>query len=217
MIQLVAFLGNYGHEYANTRHNTAWLFEKSLPFANRISYSSKFKSEFAQFDFENFAGMLADCNLLKKRDDGSLILPKEFPPKIYFIKPQTYMNLSGDAIGELCRFYKLKPDEVLVVHDEIELPLGTVGFKFGGGLGGHNGLRSTKDNLGTADFYRLRFGIGKPSHGDIAGYVLGNFTIDEQITLSHVFSQVHELFAKSICSSDPLKLTQPWNKKKLVD
>lgn len=216
MIQLVAFLGNYGREYEETRHNTAWLFEKQLPFENKFSWQSKYKSDFCAVDYEEFALWLKDSNLIKARDDGSLPLPKNAPKKIYFIKPMTYMNLSGDAIGEVCNFYKIPASDVLVVHDEIELPLGYVSLKWSGGLGGHNGLRSTKAVLGTADFWRLRFGLSKPDNANIANYVLGKFTNDEKIILSQVFPQATELFAKVMTSSDAQRLVPEWGKKKLM-
>lgn len=216
MIQLIAFLGNYGREYENTRHNVAWLFEKSLPFSNKISWQSKYKSDFFSVDFDVLANWLKDCQLIKERSNGTLPIPEEASKKIYFMKPMTYMNLSGDAIGEASRFFKIPASDVLVVHDEIELPFGTVSLKWSGGLGGHNGLRSTKNVLGTPDFWRLRFGVGKPANGNVADFVLGSFTEDEKIGLSQVFAQTNELFAKLIISRDPSNLIQCWGKKKLL-
>lgn len=216
MIQLIAFLGNYGREYENSRHNTAWLFEASLPFAGKFSWQNKYKSDFGAVDYDVFAQWLKESNLIKTHDDGTLAVPKNAPQKLYFIKPMTYMNLSGDAIGEVCRFFKIPASDVLVVHDEIELPLGTVSLKWSGGLGGHNGLRSTKAVLGTADFWRLRFGVSKPTSGDIADYVLGSFTADEKIMLSQVFPQTAQLFADVLTSSDPQRLVAAWGKKKLL-
>ena len=215
MIQLVAFLGNYGSEYADTRHNVAWLFQDSLPFASEFSWSRKFKSDFFAADFTDLVSWLCDRGLLKKRGDGSLPLPAEHPSKVYFLKPLTYMNLSGEAIGEAARFYKIPAEDILVVHDEIELPLSIVSLKHGGGLGGHNGLRSAKAVLGTADFWRLRFGVGKPAGGDVAGYVLGAFSADERIVLSQVFMRTEEFFAELITSREPQRLLSEWGKKKL--
>ena len=126
------------------------------------------------------------------------------------------MNLSGDAIGEAAHFFKIPPSDILIVHDEIELPVGTVSLKWSGGLGGHNGLRSAKAVLGTADFWRLRLGVGKPADGGVADYVLGNFTADENIILSQVFPQTAELFAKLLTSANPQKLVAEWGKKKLL-
>ena len=97
------------------------------------------------------------------------------------------------------------------MHDELELPVGTMSLKWAGGLGGHNGLRSTKANLGTPDFWRLRFGIGRPNHPDISGYVLSDFTKEERITLSQIFVTGEELLNK-LKSEDPNKLLDKYKK-----
>lgn len=213
MISLIAFLGNYGKEYERTRHNAAWIFENSLPFAAKINWKNKFKGQFSAVDTITVKSWCEEAGL----NNGKPInIPDSAGNKIYFLMPETYMNLSGDAIGEAARFLKIKPEEILVVHDELELPIGTVSLKFGGGLGGHNGLRSTKANLGTADFWRLRFGISKPTNGNIADYVLSSFTSDEQIILSQIFPQVHELFGKVLFSAKPENLIAQWGKRKLV-
>ncbi len=121
------------------------------------------------------------------------------------------MNLSGDAIIEAAHFYKIKPEEILVVHDELELPVGTMSLKWSGGLGGHNGLRSTKANLGTADFWRLRFGIGRPDHSDIAGYVLSDFSKAEREILDKIFPHGVELLEK-LKTTEPDKLLEQYKK-----
>lgn len=215
MIELVAFLGNYGREYENTRHNVAWLFEKSLPFSSKISWQNKFKAEISSLDFQDLFSWLKESNLILPKKDGTFLIPNEAPKKIHFIKPLTYMNLSGEAIGEVANFYKIKPENILVVHDEIELSLGFVSLKWSGGLGGHNGLRSTKASLGTADFWRLRFGVGKPQNADVASWVLGSFSADEKIILSQVFEQSHILFSKILTSKDISVLIKDWGKKNL--
>ncbi len=150
MIRLCAFLGNFGKEYHNHRHNVAWLFLESTRIGAELQWSSKFKGKIAQADLG--------------------------PGTAYFLKPHTFMNLSGESVIEAARFYRCKPEEILVVHDELEMQFGAFGYKFSGGLGGHNGLRSLEQHLGTRDFWRLRFGIGRPDHDDIAGYVLSPFT-----------------------------------------
>jgi PTH1 family peptidyl-tRNA hydrolase len=194
MIELVAFLGNYGQQYADTRHNAGWLFADQMPFAKSLSWMSKFKAEYASC--EN-------------------ILPG-VERKIHFIKPLTYMNLSGEAISEAAHFFKITPEQVLVVHDEIELPPGTLSLKFGGGLGGHNGLRSTKEKLASSDFWRMRLGIGKCTDGNVASYVLGHFTSDEKIVLSQMFVSANELFTKILSAKDPSNLLKEWSKKKVI-
>ena len=105
MIKLVAFLGNYGKEYEKTRHNVAWQFEDSLPFAEKLSWQKKFKGNFAMFEPELLAGWCAESGILSKKDGSAVIVPPEME-KIYFLKPETYMNLSGESIIEICGFYK---------------------------------------------------------------------------------------------------------------
>jgi len=153
VIRLYAFLGNYGREYALNRHNVAWLFLESLPFYRELRWERKFKGRVATRETES--------------------------GRVWLLIPETYMNLSGDSAAELMRFYQIAPAELLAVHDELELPFGTFGLKNGGGLGGHNGLRSLEARLGTRDFARLRFGIGRPDHPDVAGYVLSDFSREE--------------------------------------
>ena len=216
MIQLIAFLGNFGRDYEKTRHNVAWQFEDSLPFANRLSWQKKFNGNYSVCEPSEFAGWLCDAGVLATKDGSPVRIPDQAPSKIFFLKPETYMNNSGLSIIELANFYKIKPEEVLVVHDELELPLGTVSLKWSGGLGGHNGLRSTKSVFGTPDFWRLRFGISKPAGKDIADYVLSSFTSDEQIILSQIFPQTAVLLGKLLFSTDPQKLIQEWGKKKLM-
>lgn len=215
MIKLVAFLGNYGKEYEKTRHNVAWQFQASLAFANKLSWQSKFKGNYAAIEPDQLAQWCAETGILAKKDGSPVIIPEEMS-RIYFLKPETYMNLSGESIIELANFYKIKPEETLIVHDELELPMGTVSFKWSGGLGGHNGLRSTKQVFGTSGFWRLRFGLTKPTDRDIAAYVLGKFTEDQEIILSQIFPQAATLLAKVLFSKTPEKFLQEWGKKKLA-
>jgi len=134
----------------------AWLFLESMRIEAELQWRSKFNGYIAQTEFG--------------------------PEKVYFLKPHTFMNLSGVSVVEAARFFRCRPEEILVVHDELEMRFGAFGYKFSGGLGGHNGLRSLEQHLGTRDFWRLRFGIGRPDHHDIAGYVLSSFT-DEQFEI----------------------------------
>lgn len=195
MIQLAAFLGNHGKKYENNRHNVAWLFAGSLSTVNSLSFAKKFKGVYAQ-------------------EKNSVITDKREDP-LYYLLPETFMNLSGESIAEISNFYKIKPENILVIHDELELPLGTVSLKWSGGLGGHNGLRSAKACLGTADFWRLRFGIGRPIHDDVASYVLSDFASDERICLTQIFPAAGELFNK-LMINDPKTLEQGWKKKNLL-
>ena len=190
MIRLVVFLGNYGREYEKTRHNVAWLFEQSLSLTHSLSWQKKFNGNYASTEI-----------------DGQ---------KIYFLKPETYMNNSGLAISEIANFFKITAEETLIIHDELELPFGTVSLKWSGGLGGHNGLRSAKAVFNTADFWRLRFGISKPTGVNIADYVLSPFSQDERGALDGVFKEAETLLAKLLHSTDPKRFLPEWAKKKVV-
>ena len=217
MIQLVVFLGNYGSEYSKTRHNVAWQFLDSLPFSSRFSWQQKFKGEFLSFSREELSSLFCESKILCAKDGSPVKVSDNAPPKVYFLKRLTYMNNSGLSAIELASFFKIKPEEILVVHDELEMALGFVSLKFSGGLGGHNGLRSMKSVFNTPDFWRLRFGLSKPSGVDIADYVLSPFSQDERIVLDSVFTQTHNLFAEILLSSSPEKLLQNWSKKKLCE
>ncbi|MCK4942285.1 MAG: aminoacyl-tRNA hydrolase [Candidatus Aminicenantes bacterium] len=157
---LIAVLGNPGPEYARTRHNIAWQMIEYLTFFPELKWNSKFKGDLAIYKPETIPGKT-----------------------LYFICPLTFMNLSGESIAAAMRFFKLDIGDLLVIHDDLELDFGVIGYKKGGGLAGHNGLRSVATCLGTRDFNRLRMGISKPSHGDITPYVLGLFSEDEQAVL----------------------------------
>ncbi len=184
-IQLIAFLGNYGRKYEKNRHNVAWLFADSLPQLSSVNWQKKFKGQFASFTIED--------------------------RQVYAIKPETYMNLSGQSIQECASFYKIKAENILVAHDELELKQGFFSLKWSGGLGGHNGLRSMKECFGTADFWRLRFGIGRPNHDDISGWVLSDFTSDESIINAQSFDMAKPLI-DSLLTKDPNKLLNEWKK-----
>jgi len=158
VIKLYAFLGNHGREYSGNRHNVAWQFLESLPFYGELRWERKFKGRYATRETES--------------------------GRTWLLCPETFMNLSGDSAAELMRFFQILPAELLAIHDELEMPFGSFGLKFGGGLGGHNGLRSLEARTGTRDFARMRFGIGRPDHDDIAGYVLSDFSRDEREILA---------------------------------
>lgn len=219
MIKLVAFLGNYGSEYEHTRHNVAWQFASQLPFYNKLSFQQKFKGDYAVVETQKLAEWFSETGMYAKKDGSVANIPENAPDKIYFLKPLTYMNLSGESVGELARFFKINLDEILVVHDELELPIGTVSLKWSGGLGGHNGLRSMKTVFGSPDFWRLRFGLTKPVNRDIADYVLSDFTQDEKIILAQEFGVTNEMFAKFLLSSNEnqQRILQSWSKKKVVE
>lgn len=112
---------------------------------------------------------------------------------VYVMKPMTFMNLSGTAVSEAASFYHMAPEEILVVHDDLELPIGKARLQKGGGLQGHNGLRSIKERLGSSDFFRLRIGIGRPEHGDVRLYVTAPFRKDEMIVMDQLFTRLRDI------------------------
>src|SRR5215216_333713 len=149
---LVAGLGNPGREYEHTRHNAGWLVLDELARRHGGSWRSK------------FSGSLSETRLGDAR--------------IALLKPETYMNESGRSIGAAARFFKLDPAALLVVHDDVDLEPGRLQARRGGGLAGHNGLRSIAQAVGTQDFVRLRIGVGRPGRGDrrsVSDHVLTPF------------------------------------------
>ncbi len=153
---LVVGLGNPTREHARDRHNVGWMVADELARRHGGSFRSK------------FSGQLAEI-----RVDGM---------KLALLKPETYMNLSGQSVGAAARFFKVAPDAIAVVHDEVDLEPERVQVRLGGGLAGHNGLRSIRQTLGTADFLRVRVGVGRPGRGDrrpVADYVLSPFDPEE--------------------------------------
>ena len=149
---LVVGLGNPGREYAGNRHNLGYMVADELARRHDGSFRAK------------FSGQLAELRIGGER--------------VALLKPETYMNESGTSVGAAARFFKLEPAEVLVVHDEGDFDLGRMQARLGGGLAGHNGLRSIAQHLRTQDFLRLRVGVGRPERGDprpLADYVLSDF------------------------------------------
>ena len=166
-IKLIVGLGNPGDKYTDTRHNTGeWLIERLARRFN-VSLNPEIK----------FFGKTA----------RTLVNGKE----VRLLVPTTFMNLSGKAVGALASFYRIKPEEILVIHDELDLPPGTAKLKQGGGHGGHNGLKDIVAQLGNNNnFYRLRIGIGHPGHRDlVAGYVLNKPSPADRDALEKVLDE----------------------------
>jgi PTH1 family peptidyl-tRNA hydrolase len=135
--------------------------------------------------------------------------------KVYFLKPQTYMNLSGESVQPLCQFYKILPEEILVLHDELDLPLGEIQFKKGGGLAGHNGLKSMAQHLATQDFYRLRIGIGRPPHGSVSNWVLSRFSDEQDLEVELVLKYSIDAILEFLKLG--MKVATKYNKKNILD
>jgi len=149
---LVVGLGNPGREHAEDRHNVGWMVVDELARRHSGSFRSK------------FSGQLAEVRLDERR--------------IGLLKPETYMNDSGRSLAAAARFFKVPVETIAVVHDDVDLDAGRLQARLGGGLGGHNGLRSIAKALGSQDFLRVRVGVGRPGRGDrrpVADYVLSRF------------------------------------------
>jgi len=184
-IRLIVGLGNPGPQYIHTRHNAGEWYVQAL--ARR--YDIELKSD-AKFFGRSGRGQIegVDCRLLI---------------------PDTFMNLSGKAVAALATFYKILPNEILVAHDELDLPPGTAKLKFGGGHGGHNGLRDIISKLANSkDFYRLRIGIGHPgSKHQVTNYVLGKAPKEEQIAIENAIEEALR-YSKEIVNGEHDKVMQ---------
>ncbi|HEY6838144.1 MAG TPA: aminoacyl-tRNA hydrolase [Geobacteraceae bacterium] len=153
---LIVGLGNPGSKYLWTRQNAGFIVLDNLARVADISVTRK-----------SFSGLYGEGNWQGER--------------LLLLKPQTFMNLSGRAVAEALRFHKLPLTQLVVIHDDLDIPFGRIKLKEGGGHAGHNGLRSLMQELGGGSFCRLRVGIGRPHHGDAADYVLSPFSREEQL------------------------------------
>jgi len=155
--KLIVGLGNPGKKYELNRHNIGFLIiDNYTSSLGKFEYNKKFDSEILRVG------------------------------EVMFAKPQTFMNLSGKSVSEICRFYQIEPEEVLIIQDELDLEFGKIKVSFDSSDAGHNGIKSITDSLGTKKYYRLRFGIGKPTdYTPIEDYVLQDFTTIELSTIKN--------------------------------
>ena len=188
MIGGIVFLGNPGPDYAQTRHNIAWLFA-DLWAGDADVWKNKFKGEISQIRISS--------------------------NRFQLIKPQTFMNRSGESASQWLQFYKIKPENLLVVHDDLELDFGEAGIKNGGGLAGHNGLRSLSQQLGTREFYRFRLGISRPARGSVSSYVLSAFDKNEKEVLREFLINSGDLLTSFLTSASQT-VPPAFNKKRIV-
>ena len=167
--RLVVGLGNPGPEYSETRHNAGFWFCERL--AARLGATLSREAR--------FHGLVGQA-----RSEG-----------VWFLLPQTYMNRSGQAVGALARFHKIAPAQIIVVHDELDIPPGQLRIKYGGGLGGHNGLKDITAHLGTQDYWRLRIGIGHPGdRNEVVNYVLKPPRKDEALEIEAALDRALDLW-----------------------
>lgn len=177
-IALIAGLGNPGNQYSATRHNVGVWFLQRLQHQYPIKFTveKKFKAETALFA----------CNGKPMR----------------IIAPRTFMNLSGQSVAPMASFYRIKPPQILVIHDELDLQPGIARLKIGGGHGGHNGLRDIATKLGSTDFLRMRIGIGHPGVGaDVAGYVLQKPRLNEQKLIEDAIDNAIRVLPDMVCGN----------------
>jgi PTH1 family peptidyl-tRNA hydrolase len=166
-MRLIVGLGNPGPEYALTRHNIGFMAVDAL--AGHARFTSKFHAEVASLSIEG--------------------------EKVVLLKPMTFMNLSGKAVQAAMAFYKIAPENVIVLHDELDLPLGKIRIKLGGGANGHNGLKDIDQMVGP-DYWRIRLGIGHPGMKEqVHGHVLSRFSDEEQVEVERVAKALAAQFA----------------------
>ena len=186
-MRLVAGLGNPGKEYEGTRHNVGFMVVDELARAARVAVDrKKFAAELGEGEVEGERCLL--------------------------VKPLTFMNLSGEAVGAAARFYKVPAEHVVVVHDDLDLEFGRVQIKTGGGAGGHNGLKSLIAHLGP-DFVRIRVGIGKPGgKKEVVGHVLGGFDRKESEELPFAIGRAADA-TRCVVKNGPLRCMNEFNRR----
>ncbi|HCF56689.1 MAG TPA: aminoacyl-tRNA hydrolase [Myxococcales bacterium] len=187
-MKLIVGLGNPGRRYGAPRHNVGFRIVDALASEARIGFSvNKFDAAYGQGTLEG--------------------------QKIALLKPQTFMNLSGSSVAPAAQFYKVEPEDLIVVHDELDLPFGRLQLKRGGGTGGHRGLNSIVERLGSSDFIRVRVGIGKPDSKErVVGHVLSGFGKDEASALEEVAKRAVDAVRTLLREGAPKAMTE-FNKK----
>ena len=190
-MKIVCGLGNPGKSYQANRHNVGFMIVDELARRWKASFAS------TKFDAE-----------LATHSVGSV--------KVLLLKPQTFMNLSGSSLGAAARFYKVAPADVLVIHDELDLPFGRLQLKAGGGTGGHNGLASIREAWGEEAYARLRFGIDKPTGPNakerVIGHVLGDFSKEEAAALGPHLERGAQI-CETFCSDGLEKAMNAFNRR----
>ncbi len=173
MIRLVVLLGNPGAKYRKTRHNVAWMLADHLGWEDG-DWQQKHR------------GLISERTIGNRR--------------CRVLKPSTYMNSSGESVAAVSRYFDVSVESLVVVHDDVELEFGDVVYKKGGGVAGHNGLRSIAHYLKTREFSRLRIGIGRPTRQSVSSYVLGVFDNNERQELSRVLDRAYQELESSIAA-----------------
>ncbi len=195
--QLIVGLGNPGAKYKNTRHNVGFMVIDTIVDDLRLDAPQKTKNyelwmwnppSPKVIDSEAMSGLPAQT---RRATEGQA---SDFVAKVLFVKPVTFMNDSGEAVAELVRFFKIADDDIMIVHDDIDLALGTLRLRQGGSSGGHNGLNSILQTLGHPDFKRVKIGVSRPpQHVPAERYVLQPFNSDEKETIAQVIDQTAKI------------------------
>lgn len=186
-MKIIVGLGNPGRKYERTRHNAGFLAVDEIARGLRFDLTQ-----------EKYHAVIGRCRV---GEEETLIA-----------KPQTFMNESGRSVGAILRYTYTRPADLIVIHDELDLPLGAVRVKTGGGHGGHNGLRSIIEHLGTPDFIRVRVGVGRPAPGrDAADYVLSPFSAEERAEAAEAVERAADA-AKAVILDGPVKAMNRFNK-----
>ncbi len=162
-MKLLVGLGNPGNKYEQTRHNIGFRFLDLLARHEGLRFDAAPRFHAEKVTWETATG------------------------RVLLIKPQTFMNHSGDAVAALARYYQVEEQDIVVVYDDLDLPSGKLRIKKGGGHGGHNGLRSINTHLPSADYVRIKIGIGRPAHGDVSAWVLGKAEEGDRADESRIF------------------------------
>ena len=184
MIKLFVGLGNPGPEYEATRHNAGFWWIDAVARQLGVTLVPE----------RAYHGLVARASVQGQ--------------SVWLLEPHTYMNLSGKSVAALARFYKIAPQEILVAHDELDLPAGEAKLKQGGGHAGHNGLRDIHAQLGSGDYWRLRLGIGHPgAKSEVVGWVLRKPPLDEQIGIEQAIDRAAQAFAQ-LAAGDMAGATQ---------
>ncbi|TVQ22916.1 MAG: aminoacyl-tRNA hydrolase [Spirochaetaceae bacterium] len=169
-IRLCVFLGNPGRQYRDTRHNAGYLLAAYHPDFSGETWRTKFHADYLEVrSARSGVGYTA-------------------------IRPTGFMNRSGVSVSEAATFFRISPEEMLVIHDDVELPFGRIGFRRGGGMAGHKGLRDISTRTGSQNYARLRIGISRPQSGPVQAHVLGRFNSHEQAALPELLEAASELF-----------------------
>lgn len=168
-MRLIVGLGNKGKEYDNTRHNVGFAAIDKIVESLGLSFAkNKFDGLYVETSFNN--------------------------EKVIFLKPQKYMNLSGEVIKKFCDFFRIEIDNILIIHDDMDIPIGKIKIKLKGSSGGHNGLKNIEENLKTKEYKRIKIGISRNNNIDIVNYVLGKFSGDEKKVIDEVINSFPQIF-----------------------